>query len=128
LFSDPSLVVEAEHDQVETMTISNGQQPECSHEGHDHAVCDMKHSRILKATLIDVLGALPKESIWRVKGFVRLETGLMLLNWAFGRYELHEYQDKGYDIDGPVLLTVMGSRGEVQYNGRALAKALGATA
>jgi len=88
----------------------------------------MQHPRILKATLIDAFGAIPKESIWRVKGFVRLETGLVLVNWAFGRYELHEYQDKGYDIDGPVLLTVMGSRGDVRYSGRALAKALGATA
>ena len=48
--------------------------------------------------LAAALGALPKESVYRVKGFVRLADGprLRILNWAFGRSELVEVdEDEG---------------------------------
>lgn len=63
---------------------------------------------------MDALGSLSKESIWRVKGFVRLlpENQVHILNWAFGRYELNSHNTQNAF---PVIqLTVMGQRGEMK--------------
>jgi hypothetical protein len=67
-----------------------------------------------RSILLDALGSLSKESIWRVKGFVRLlpENQVYILNWAFGRYELDPCETQNAF---PVIqLTVMGQRGEMK--------------
>lgn len=62
-----------------------------------------------------------------MKGFVRTEKGLMILNWAFGRYELTKAPSADVlGADEVVKLTAMGERGEVKRAARKLAEALGA--
>lgn len=91
---------------------------------------------------IKILGVLPKESVWRVKGYVRVrhvdgirEGTTHIVNWAFGRVELtpfvqnadpSENGEKGNEEEWDVLLTVMGERGEVRRHARRLAGSLGA--
>ena len=48
---------------------------------------------IQETVLETALGKLSKETVWRVKGFVRTERGLHILNWAFGRHELSAIKD-----------------------------------
>ncbi|KAJ7284838.1 CobW/HypB/UreG, nucleotide-binding domain-containing protein [Mycena rebaudengoi] len=63
--------------------------------------------------LTDALAGLSKESVWRVKGFIRLkDKGVHILNWAFGRFELTALRDS--QEAAIVRLTVMGERGEVK--------------
>ncbi|KAG9315094.1 cobW-domain-containing protein [Chiua virens] len=65
--------------------------------------------------LRDALAAVSKETIWRIKGFVRLGSGVHILNWAFGRYELTRCGEDEEPAEGYSLrLTVMGERGEVK--------------
>ena len=60
-----------------------------------------------------------------MKGFVRLESGYHILNWAFGRHELIPLRSHP-ERTGSVKLTVMGERGEVKRAARKLATAIGA--
>ncbi|TBU53090.1 cobW-domain-containing protein [Dichomitus squalens] len=137
------------HDEVQTVTIYKGRKPTyvhspTSHDGHahtDHAHCGHADnsvdrpgsksstvvqdaiSSISQDTLADALGVLSKETVWRVKGFVKLESGYHILNWAFGRYELTSIGEVPEDV-GVVKLTVMGERGEVKRASRKLAEKL----
>ncbi|KAI5889947.1 cobW-domain-containing protein [Schizophyllum commune H4-8] len=130
----------AHNDEVETVTVASAP-PEHRHEhGHEHSpeksgsppsVGSHEGSTpsviapkpISEGTLTSALGALSRESVWRVKGFVDLQDkGPHILNWAFGRYDLVPTS-----VAGPgVKLTVMGERGEVKRAARKLAAALGA--
>ncbi|KAI0297276.1 CobW/HypB/UreG, nucleotide-binding domain-containing protein [Multifurca ochricompacta] len=95
--------------------------------------------------LTAALGQLPKESVYRVKGFIRFSTSpartkedrrqWWILNWAFGRWELvpatspppSPASSPANDHDHEVVrLTVMGERGEVRRYAKKLAEALGA--
>ncbi|KAF8440285.1 CobW/HypB/UreG, nucleotide-binding domain-containing protein [Boletus edulis BED1] len=101
------------HDEVQTITISKG-----SGDGEG-----VSAERVLR----DALEQVSKETVWRIKGFVRLESGVYILNWAFGRYELtpcgkDEEPAQGY----AVRLTVMGERGEVKRSINRFSKLLGA--
>jgi G3E family GTPase len=103
-------------------------------------------------TLTAALRQLPKEYVYRVKGFIRFSPpsasaavaadseGLIkpqqerwwILNWAFGRWELvgapaPAAADEEEGEHGVVRLTVMGERGEVGRYAKRLAEALGAT-
>ena len=78
-----------------------------------------------EAELAGALGSLSKETVWRVKGFVRLERGYCILNWAFGRYDLTPVESVP-EHTGEVKLTVMGERGEVTRAARKLATRIGA--
>ncbi|KIK80965.1 hypothetical protein PAXRUDRAFT_833195, partial [Paxillus rubicundulus Ve08.2h10] len=69
---------------------------------------------LLQSALTDV----SKETIWRIKGFVRLTAGVHILNWAFGRYELMPCESPGHMQDSTLRLTVMGERGEVKRSMR----------
>lgn len=90
-----------------------------SHEGSTPSVIAPKP--ISEETLTSALGALSRESVWRVKGFVDLQDkGPHILNWAFGRYDLVPTSGAG----SGVKLTVMGERGEVKRAARKLAAAL----
>jgi G3E family GTPase len=129
------------HDEVETATIWRGMAPPPAH-GHEH-----KHGHepgpnagleleagaaalpaLDEAALTAALGALPAEGVYRVKGFVRLDGALRILNWAFGRHELLALADaqSATMVDVEVRLTVMGERGEVRRAARAFAGRLGA--
>ena len=107
--------------------------------GHDHdhvhgAACthaptDRAHglgTAVAEDALEQALAGLSKETVWRVKGFVRLAGGVCILNWAFGRHELTPLRAGGVDGDD-VKLTVMGERGEVKRAARRLAEQLGAS-
>lgn len=126
------------HDEVQTMTIFRGgphpghvHDENCNHGRElipsstaDYAASDPVNETALKAAL----DGMPKESVWRVKGFLILGTGSYILNWAFGRYELTKMTkevDK-HGINTPVKLTLMGERGEVNRHARKLAVALSA--
>ncbi|KAJ7674186.1 cobW-domain-containing protein [Mycena rosella] len=126
LFLEPGQQVPSHNDEVETISLYTGYVPR-AHESHDHhhsgshtpgEVVEPPHS-IDEEVLTDALAALSKETIWRVKGFVRLTgKGMYILNWAFERFELTALGDDSTET-GTVRLTVMGERGEVR---RAIAK------
>ena len=126
------------HDEVQTATIYRGQTPtghdcgdanhsQCTHHqeftdcGHDHD----DNSVVPESRLTEALTTLSKESVWRVKGFVRLESGYHILNWAFGRYELIPLSSAS-EHTGSVKLTIMGEQGEVKRAARKLATAIDA--
>lgn len=98
------------HDEVETVTV--GGAGIIDHH-HDHA-SEVENKAIEKDRLLEALGVLSRDSIWRTKGFVRLDDDKWhIVNWAFGRYELKEYEGDA-PTAGSALLTVMGARGEVR--------------
>ncbi|EMD33426.1 hypothetical protein CERSUDRAFT_126165 [Gelatoporia subvermispora B] len=130
------------HDEVETATIYRGSSGLKHAHTHAHAhpegcMCDHtaggetqirdaavegEEVTVDRGTLERALQGLSKETVWRVKGFVRLDDGVHILNWAFGRSELHALPDS--DISDVVKLTVMGERGEVKRAARKLAEAI----
>ncbi|KAI0703823.1 CobW/HypB/UreG, nucleotide-binding domain-containing protein [Cytidiella melzeri] len=127
------------HDEVETFTIYKGSAPPLhthSHSSKDekdvhlHASAADGHNGsiapLCEDLLRNALSKLSKETVWRVKGFVRTEKGVQILNWAFGRYDLTDIDqlDTMSSLD-VVKLTVMGERGEVKRAGQKLAEALG---
>ncbi|KAH9930156.1 CobW/HypB/UreG, nucleotide-binding domain-containing protein [Fomitopsis serialis] len=132
---DPNLIfgldsklflVEAEHphanhhDEVETPPHSAGH-------NHEHGHGDRVVDAVNGETLSSALSGLSKETIWRVKGFVRTAEGIRILNWAFGRFDLSPTSADGLGDRGSVLLTVMGERGEVKRAARKFAEKLGAS-
>lgn len=132
---------EIHHDEVQTVTLSRGSgiSQATGHPCHDET-CNGSHpleatvcggaggvSTIDEGLLWDALGVVSKETVWRIKGFVRLGSGVYILNWAFGRYELtscgkDEEPAQGYTV----RLTVMGERGEVKRSIRRFSSILGA--
>ena len=124
------------HDEVETATVYRGAAP-----SHTHEACNGNYEHNIESThagsaattsgvvaeneLTAALNALSKETVWRVKGFVKLEHGYMILNWAFGRYELTAVADMP-ERTGSAKLTVMGERGEVKRASRKFAERIGA--
>ncbi|EIW57787.1 cobW-domain-containing protein [Trametes versicolor FP-101664 SS1] len=125
------------HDEVETVTLLKGYTP--THAVHTHGTegdaNTLTHDApgdatddtpIAEQQLVDALSSLSKETVWRVKGFVRLERGLHILNWAFGRHELTPFDDDADKHRGSIKLTVMGERGEVKRAARKLAEKIGA--
>jgi G3E family GTPase len=124
------------NDEVETITVYRGPPKNRPHaHEHHHAECleDAGSEALSNGTddtdIIDVndltksLESLSKESIWRVKGFVRLAEGVHILNWAFGRFDLTRVEG-GQNGTGCVRLTVMGERGEVKRASRKFVAAL----
>lgn len=121
--------------EVETVSIwRGGQQLGHSHEGHSHT---HPHDQVQESTSIapiskdslePLLAKLPAEDIWRVKGFLLLSGSYYILNWAFGRHELHEasavMSGKLKEQEVQVRLTMMGARGEVKKRARTLAQGL----
>ncbi|KAF9223555.1 cobW-domain-containing protein [Gyrodon lividus] len=125
---------EVHHDEVQTVTIFKGSRSPYAirDHGHSEAVCtcvrnngasqaavqegagSLTGSNIDKDLLQSSLRSVSKETIWRIKGFVRLVAGVHILNWAFGRYELTPCKNPEHMQDSAVRLTVMGERGEVK--------------
>ncbi|KII84449.1 hypothetical protein PLICRDRAFT_168049 [Plicaturopsis crispa FD-325 SS-3] len=126
------------NDEVETITIYRGTSSPSNHTGHEHHHKDdsaihiapqetrAENTWVDEVLLRSSLDSISKESIWRVKGFVRLTTGVHIVNWAFGRYEVTRLGDEGQDSGDIVKLTVMGERGEVRRASRRFATSLGA--
>lgn len=129
-----SLLVDGAHnDEVQTVTLWRGvSKPTHSHSNCDHAShgLDTPHASVVELTealLRYSLDAVSKESVWRIKGFVRLVAPpkLVIVNWAFGRVELTPVEDD--DPSGPeVKLTIMGESGEVKRAIASFSKAIGA--
>ncbi|KAG7089729.1 hypothetical protein E1B28_011383 [Marasmius oreades] len=92
------------NDEVQTLRLRRGRRTR-SHAENAFGVVN-------KQKLDDALKSLSKESIWRVKGFVRLDEEDYILNWAFGRYDLTN--SEMFDKESVIDLTVMGERGEVR--------------
>jgi len=168
------------HDEVETITLLRGASlptntkayghahahvhtsaPSNSHHSHPHPEepkAAYSPSPLDEPTLTAALHQLPKEYVYRVKGFIRFTPPVLststaadseglhlqqqqqkqqwwILNWAFGRWELvrapapaTSAAEEDEDEHGVVRLTVMGERGEVQRYAKRLAEALGAAA
>ncbi|KAG8854010.1 hypothetical protein FRB96_007873 [Tulasnella sp. 330] len=110
--------------EVETATIWRGASTFPSHANScDATGCDHSHHAVASAALpstdqqpltaealTEVLTSLPKESIYRVKGFVMLAGSISILNWAFGRWDLTPMAlGDEFGGDAPdVKLTIMG--------------------
>ena len=138
------------NDEVQTMSIWNGGNRPGHQHGHDLLQeASEKASELQPAemppyltedSLKNLLEKLSSEEIYRVKGFLRLrnssssgvgsepEEEYYILNWAFGRYELHSVSSGMSDelrAEGvSVRLTVMGARGEMGMQAKVLAKSL----
>ncbi|KAI0293829.1 CobW/HypB/UreG, nucleotide-binding domain-containing protein [Russula brevipes] len=146
-------VVPQHHDEVETVTVLRGALAPTPAPAHVHAhahaqtaTSPLPHHTPPPPALLDeptlsaALDQLPKESVYRVKGFIRKKPRRQwwILNWAFGRWELVPApdspsaatttadEDEDEDRRGVVRLTVMGERGEVRRYARRLAERLGA--
>jgi G3E family GTPase len=148
LFSDersekaPFTMESSHNNEVETATIYRGDASHLPGHAHHHdESCNCTHDKsqeeghgalspLSEKTFLDALSSLSKETTWRVKGFVLLESGRHILNWAFGRYDLILVQNGGAaeaGADEIVKLTMMGERGEVKRAARKLATALEAS-
>ena len=126
-------ILENHHDEVETHTVFKGLASALPHthlDGHRHgesihrfdsgeSLQQVTHGSQASSEVVDEgllrssLEQIPKESVWRVKGFVRLQKGFHILNWAFGRYNLIKADVEDMN-DTSIRLTVMGERGEVK--------------
>lgn len=145
------------HEEVETVTVRNGyQSANISAHAHVHDNnCDHQHtpntgyakypnpSCLTTASLLQALDGLSKETVYRVKGFVRLKdpesrteekdaskSDIFIVNWAFGRLELTQF-DVPHEVaplaeTEDILLTVMGERGDVRSKASKFAEGIGA--
>ncbi|KAG0708080.1 CobW/HypB/UreG, nucleotide-binding domain-containing protein [Suillus ampliporus] len=117
LFKDPvARGSEDYHDEVKTLTAYRGFLPTChNHEHHDRESC-ISHTEVDvdRGMLESALASLNKESVWRVKGFIRLDSAIWILNWAFGRYDLALLKgDASFMQDASIRLTIMGDKYEL---------------
>ena len=126
------------HDEVETVIVWRGGAAPCkelacangcTQEHHGHVPdsvtgTSVGEDTVEEQTLRDALASLDKESVYRVKGFVRVAEGYRILNWAFGRYDLHPLLHEEAGDGRALLLTVMGERGEAKRAARAFADKL----
>ncbi|KAH8117746.1 cobW-domain-containing protein [Phellopilus nigrolimitatus] len=159
LFNDPEQLVHIDcnhNDEVQTLTIWRGSskssqlQPcSCDHIHaplHTHTLQEDRPV-LTEALLTLLVSTLPKESVWRIKGFAQLTSPLssfpdfseppcfsVIVNWAFGRLELtpHLFAENAAGESSEqkqradVLLTVMGERGEIKRIASKFARELGA--
>ncbi|KAJ3809369.1 CobW/HypB/UreG, nucleotide-binding domain-containing protein [Lentinula lateritia] len=116
---DPSHV-----DEVQTLTLYRGSTANLPHkhgDDHEHSGAENHLINPQKPIRIDTLEKcltkLGKESVWRVKGFVRVQgvnVETYIVNWAFGRYELTKSEPAVLANDCSVQLTAMGEQGELR--------------
>ena len=136
------------NEEVETKNIwKGGEKPGQLHShSHDHAEAPSAEAQqdtaFDRGKLDALLNAISSEEVYRIKGFILLpssppsdsnesEGTYHILNWAFGRYDLHEASSELSERlrkEGvQVRLTVMGARGEVVSKTKAFADALDAS-
>ncbi|KAH8831370.1 cobW-domain-containing protein [Flagelloscypha sp. PMI_526] len=125
---DPSLIFG-----LESKLFASSTPEEFSAFDHNHEVQTVTltaSSPFTREHLFQGLDRLSKESIWRVKGFVRQPEGVWILNWAFGRHDLTavgmEASREYLQADVSLKLTVMGEHGEVKRSIRKFAESLSA--
>jgi G3E family GTPase len=123
------------HEEVETVTVIRASNPGRQRNLHAHGsgeycpaeeitdTCMSERAMVEEEALVSALTVVSKETVWRIKGFVRLNGGVHILNWAFGRYELTRMEG-GSEDEETVRLTVMGARGEVRRVAEQFAAAL----
>jgi G3E family GTPase len=148
---------DTEKGEVQTVNIwKGGEKPgHIEHEGHTHdhqtenqnphshtnGIESTKADRLTRERLEGILEKIPSEEVWRIKGFLQLSSAekgesdsansnYFILNWAFGRHELHPASERMSaqlkDQNVEVRLTVMGARGDVKRRSKKLAESLGA--
>ncbi|KZT41272.1 cobW-domain-containing protein [Sistotremastrum suecicum HHB10207 ss-3] len=128
---------------IDSKLFLQGQPHEDSaaHEPHDTEVETLTGPapvvQPLSAALLEsALATLPKESIYRVKGFIHYKEvdgpsapiSSFILNWAFGRFDLTPLQGQS-SSGGPdegLMFTVMGAPGETKKLARRFASLIGA--
>lgn len=124
----------AHNDEIATCTVWRGAPPPHTHDDASCLKCtahEHEHKTttkpLTKAVLEGALAPLPKDSVYRVKGFLRLaDDGVQILNWAFSRFDLTLASVGVLPDDSDVKLTVMGHPGEVKRYAARLADALDA--
>ena len=86
----------------------------CHHSDHDYIPVSCNHIELTDTKLHSALGLLQIETVWRVKGFLRLGSSpnATILNWAFGRYDL--YQTEKPLLNNILQLTLVGESGSLQ--------------
>jgi len=107
---------EDHHGEVKTLTAYRGFLPTCqNHEHHDKDSCGLREEvNVDRGMFESSLASLNKECVWRVKGFVRLDSAIWILNWAFGRYDLTLFEgDPSFMKDASIRLTIMGDEYEL---------------
>ncbi|KAG6820484.1 hypothetical protein H0H93_016546 [Arthromyces matolae] len=125
------------HDEVETLTLYRGSpeghprhhhQEQCHHcvEATSQEAAAISDQEISRVDFVHALQFLTKETIWRVKGFIKLkDEGIHILNWAFGRYDLIVLAAQEDLAQETIRFTVMGERGELKRAIRKFSAALG---
>lgn len=116
------------HSEVETVTVIRASP------SHIHTHADCQHTEtsssdtpLTLSVLEDALSHLNKEIIWRVKGFVRVDQKIKILNWAFGRTEFTNVEDASLLSSNLSLrLTCMGEPGDLKRGTRQFLTALDA--
>lgn len=101
------------HNEVENVTLFKSQGDEES-QGVD------------EMSLRGHLDALPTDIVWRVKGYVRTQVKVFILNWAFGRFEFVEVDSNVIPANVTLKLTCMGERDELKRAMKKFAIGLGA--
>jgi G3E family GTPase len=141
LHREDATIDHTHNDEVETVTIYKGLSPPEHHHGHSHShkehtipISSYGHvghqtqdpAPIDHTQFEAALSLLSKETVWRVKGFLRTAPDRVeILNWAFGRYDFTPApQDVGLAAGDAIKLTVMGERGEVKRSIRKFVQAI----
>ena len=115
----PTTMGSSHNDEVEVIQLSTFTSVQTYHDcdtlcddiRHIHNTVTVSHtSSLTYDCFIYALSLLSREYVWRVKGFVQLQSSHTnyIVNWAFGRYELHP-TDKV--LNTALQLTVIGENG-----------------
>lgn len=67
---------------------------------------------ISRDKLDEILGTCSKDEVYRIKGFVKVDGTISILNFAFGRWEVTALKRDFKEGERGLRLTVMLSRGE----------------
>lgn len=149
LFLDPSASLPADavhNDEIQAVTIRSDDLPfshnglscstdsSCHHHDQTPAISHSTTPSLPPLTadgFSSILAEMPKEVVWRIKGFVQLDSpssvgSTYVVNWAFGRSDLTPFMQTEGERKPRILLNVMGERGEVMRYARRLAQKLGA--
>ncbi|KAJ3120570.1 hypothetical protein HK098_004477 [Nowakowskiella sp. JEL0407] len=95
-------------------SVNNGCDDDCGCVSHTQDVdseYDTQRTKMTQEGLDTFLKTLDKNSVYRVKGIIEIDSKVFILNWAFERYTLTEmtkWEEDESVKDGRVKITVMG--------------------